>query len=725
MRARGKMASSQIPEQFRPQKSFSFPKRTFGKKAEERSFRAEWCTSYQWLHYDVKLDAAFCYLCMTASHEGKFLASTRRDPAFVSKGFTYWKEATTAFKKHQASDCHREATEALVILPVQVGDVGELLSREHQEEKATNRRMLLKILQSIRFLARQGMPLRSGGGDSESNLMQLLQLQCVECPELGVWLSKKTNKYTSHDIQNECLKIMALQILKKVCKNIQDSGCYSIMADECTDISNQEQFTICIRSVGEDLQDHEDFIGLYEVAGIDADCLVQAIKDTLLRINVPLSQCRGQCYDGASNMRGSRNGVATQIAKEEKRALYTHCFGHALNLAVADTLKHSKVCRDAMETAFEITKLIKFSPKRNAAFDRIKAESKEEEPVSGVGIRTFCHTRWTVRGNAIESILENYQVLNQLWEECLETRLDPDVKGRIIGVQSQMACYNLLFGLKLSERVLKITDNLSKTLQTQSLSAAESHGLAEMTCTTLKRMRSDEAFKLFFGRVEALRIQAGIEEAKLPRKRRAPKQLEVGDGDCYHSPTVEEHYRRQYYEALDLAVSSISDRFDQPGYAVYQKLETLLLKAASRQDFSAELKEVISVYGDDFDEKELLTQLEMFCTNFHDDVSNIHSILKFFQGLSAGQRVFFKQVCFLVRLVLVMPATNATSERSFSVMRRLKSYLRSTMSQPRLNHLMVLSIYKQLLDELDLNTTAKEFVGSSEHRLRVFGTFGV
>ena len=76
--------------------------------------------------------------------------------------------------------------------------------------------------------------------------------------------------------------------------------------------------------------------------------------------------------------------------------------------------------------------------------------------------------------------------------------MDPDVKGRIIGVKSQMAHYNLLFGLKLCERILKITDNLSKTLQMQSLSAAESHYLAEMTCTTLKSMRNDEAFKLFF-----------------------------------------------------------------------------------------------------------------------------------------------------------------------------------------------------------------------------------
>ena len=40
---------------------------------------------------------------MTAAYEGKLIASTKKDPAFLTKGFTYWKEATTAFKKHEAS----------------------------------------------------------------------------------------------------------------------------------------------------------------------------------------------------------------------------------------------------------------------------------------------------------------------------------------------------------------------------------------------------------------------------------------------------------------------------------------------------------------------------------------------------------------------------------------------------------------------------------------------
>jgi len=56
-----------------------------------------------------------------------------------------------------------------------------------------------------------------------------------------------------------------------------------------------------------------------------------------------------------------------------------------------------------------------------------------------MGIRAFCPTRWTVRGDTIVSIIENYEVLKQLWDESLETKLDPDIRGRIIGVKAQMS----------------------------------------------------------------------------------------------------------------------------------------------------------------------------------------------------------------------------------------------------------------------------------------------
>ena len=58
------------------------------------------------------------------------------------------------------------------------------------------------------------------------------------------------------------------------------------------------------------------------------DSLVHTIKDVFLRMKVKLSECHGQCYDGALNTSGSRNGVAIQIIAEEKHAVYTHCYGH-------------------------------------------------------------------------------------------------------------------------------------------------------------------------------------------------------------------------------------------------------------------------------------------------------------------------------------------------------------------------------------------------------------
>ena len=65
----------------------------------------------------------------------------------------------------------------------------------------------------------------------------------------------------------------------------------------------------------------------------DANSIVAMIRDVMLRLNISFAKLRGQCYNGAASMSGVRNGVSTQILKEEPRAVYTHCYGHSLNLA--------------------------------------------------------------------------------------------------------------------------------------------------------------------------------------------------------------------------------------------------------------------------------------------------------------------------------------------------------------------------------------------------------
>jgi len=82
----------------------------------------------------------------------------------------------------------------------------------------------------------------------------------------------------------------------------------------------------------------------------------------------------------------------------------------------------------------------------------------------------------------------------------------------------------------------------------------------------------------------------------------------------------------------------------------------------------------------------------------------------FFRQNPEEVRTLFGEVERLIRLLLVVPASSATAERSFSCLRRLKMYLRSTASQSRLNHMAVLRVHQDKVDDLDLKAVQQEFV---------------
>ena len=89
-------------------------------------------------------------------------------------------------------------------------------------------------------------------------------------------------------------------------------------------------------------------------------------------------------------MSGIKSGIAKQISNAELRALFTHCYGHALNLAVSNLLKQSKLMSDALDLTRETTKLIKCSPHREGIFLDLK---EKLEGGSTQGIRVLCSTR--------------------------------------------------------------------------------------------------------------------------------------------------------------------------------------------------------------------------------------------------------------------------------------------------------------------------------------------
>ena len=151
---------------------------------------------------------------------------------------------------------------------------------------------------------------------------------------------------------------------------------------------------------------HEDFIGMVHVPDITAAMLTAIIK-YVLRCVLPLDNCRGQAYDGASNMMGRLTGVAKQIQNEYPAALRVHCLAHCLNLCLQDAANECKPIRAALDNVIELTQLIRYSTKRTIVFQW----RKRELSIEGVGLRSLCPTRWTVRTAAIDAVLKNYPAL--------------------------------------------------------------------------------------------------------------------------------------------------------------------------------------------------------------------------------------------------------------------------------------------------------------------------
>ena len=122
---------------------------------------------------------------------GRLSGSARKDAAFLTKGFTNWKDATMSFTRHEVSDCHKETFEAMITLPKTTSDVAEMLSKSHSAEKKDSRQLFMKILLNIAFLARQRIALRGDGIGADSNFLQLLKLQGQDDLRISGWMAKR------------------------------------------------------------------------------------------------------------------------------------------------------------------------------------------------------------------------------------------------------------------------------------------------------------------------------------------------------------------------------------------------------------------------------------------------------------------------------------------------------------------------------------------------------
>ena len=293
-----------------------------------------------------------------------------------------------------------------------------------------------------------------------------------------------------------------------------------------------------------------------------------------------------------------------------------------------------------------------------------------------------------------------------------------------------MDTFEYFFGTSLGLLLLKHSDNLSKTLQHTFMSASEGQSVSAMTVATLKLMRSDEQFDMFWALVTARAKELDIGEPVLPRKRKRPGRYEDGQAQPYFPSTPKSLYQTVYLNALDAIIACIEARFDQPGYLILRQLESLLIKAVNKEDFSSELESVSRFYDTEIDEALLVTHLHTLSAIFNQDSTamsmqdqpaTFSDLQKFMGKLTVPQRSLISQAFFVYKMILLAPATNAVSEHSCSALRHTKTWLRTTMNQERLNHCLILHTHQPLTDDIEIQSVAEEFIECNECRIHTFG----
>lgn len=354
------------------------------KDGKRRKFQHHWLQRYKWLAFSDVQSGAFCKTCVlfhAKAEAGK--GSHQPCKSLVTTPFTKWKHAIEAFESHSQTDYHKRATiDAQNFLDVMRGKVDSVHMQLNQQAKdifQDSKAKLRAIVETIVLCGRQDIALR-GDKDSgrltleepvnnDGNFRALLRYRANGGDTVLVYhiqTAKNNALYSSPRVQNEIISIIGKLIQDNIVREVSKAVFFSVLADETSDISQTEQFSLCVRFVDPDtLCIREDFLSFVAVEDVSASSLANTLKSELVKLGLQLEHLRGQGYDGAAVMSGSFRGVQVIIREEFPTALYTHCSSHSLNLCLSDASKVKDIQR-AFGTVKEVCAFFRGSPKREA-----------------------------------------------------------------------------------------------------------------------------------------------------------------------------------------------------------------------------------------------------------------------------------------------------------------------------------------------------------------------
>lgn len=648
--------------------------------------------SRPWLVYSASKGTVFCVACL-------LFAS---DCAFNGKdGFNDWKHAGFLVAKHENSRKHKEC----ICIMEERGNTDNRIDKDliaqADAEMSYWKDVLRRVFAATKALASRGLSFRGSdekfGSPNNGNFLMLLEFLAEFDPFLADHIRRFGNKgsgttsYLSKTIYEEFIQLIAEKILSIIIQEVKTAKYYAIIVDSTPDISHIDQLSFIIRYVKSDGTPVERFLLFIENPGHKSEELMDALISTLESFELNIIDCRSQSYDNARNVSGVYSGLQARLKEINSLAIYAPCSAHSLNLVGVHAVESCPEAASFFNTVQILYNFFAASTHRWEILQSLYGKA--------IKVKSLSATRWSARYEAVKVLNRHFEeivgALITIEEDVLENAI---TRQEAKGIRIQLERLETAFMQILWHFLLSRFNAVSCQLQKVDISITEVidhyHGLMKIVADTRHEFEAYEK--------QALEISENQEYAMNTTRKRKRKlqsdetragEVEFSGRDSFRVKT--------FYVILDNLVSELQKRC-----SAYEELHenfSVITEFGSlnSDEIRERARKLRTIYVSDLESSldDEFIHFHAYCSQKKMETNSPLEILKILRDKQLY--TVYPNVEIAYRMFITIAVTNCSAERSFSCLKRVKNYLRSTMTGNRLNSLALLNIESDILRSLD------------------------